>query len=222
MFQTSKSVLRKTFPNTKFGAAKFAAPFAVCLLGLSVLSTSGCSFQPRDAYNKNYNLANYLSRVEVAPIENRVGQIMRSEIKHELNPSGQYKTPAFNLVVTYDTSSSNRGTRIDDSAIQVDVWVKASFTLNRIGSETAKGGSLLVGTSEAVSRKNNTEDLYGSYASEEAAVQRSARLVAEDIARQVRLFFRYPNRYPQLMGETQKPQPEKRSERPSRKNYGPQ
>ena len=158
---------------------------------------AGCDFHPLDARGPTAETMPELARIEIDQIPERTGQIMRGELSRRFNPTGDVVPPAYTLQVKYTTSSVSRGTRLDDSAIRIDVTITANFTLTTKPGENAPARTLLKGNSMAVARKNNTDALYAAYVSGEEAAARAARLAAEDVARQVALYFKYPDRYPE-------------------------
>ncbi|MGE4529459.1 MAG: LPS assembly lipoprotein LptE, partial [Rhodospirillaceae bacterium] len=171
---------------------------------------AGCGFRPLDARGPAAESTPELARITVGQIPDRTGQIMRSELSRRFNPTGDVVPPAYELQVKYTTSSVSRGTRLDDSAIRIDVTITANFALSTKMGEKAAVRTLLTGSSTGVARMNNTDALYAAYVSEEEATLRAARLAAEDIARQVALYFKYPDRY-----STKKP-PKPADEKPER------
>ncbi len=160
------------------------------------LALSACGFRPMDAHRPDEPGAPELARIDIPPIPERVGQLMRSGIARRLNPSGAAADSAYTLRVSYGAATVGRGTRSDDSAIRNDYVLNVSFSLEAKPDGDTPGRLLLSGTSSAVTRHNNPEQLYAGYVSERAAQERAADMAAEDVARQIRLYFRYPQNYP--------------------------
>ncbi|WP_337996341.1 LPS assembly lipoprotein LptE [Oleispirillum naphthae] len=201
--------------------ARFRVPHPVrrVLLGAAaaglLAALAGCGFHPLDARGTNAEALPELARIHVGLIPDRTGQIMRGELSRRLNPTSADLPPAYALQVRYTANSVSRGTRLDDSAIRIDITITADFTLTTWSKEDTPSRILLAGTSLAVARKNNTDALYATYVSEEEATARAARLAAEDIARQVALYFKYPDRYPEVLPPV-KPAPALPQGRPAR------
>jgi len=194
----------RTAPRTASHSTRRAL-LGVAGVGL-LLSLGGCGFHPLDARAPNAETSPELARIEVGPIPDRTGQVMRGELRHLLNPSGRDLPAAYVLSITYGTTSVSRGVRLDDSAVRIDITITATFTLSSTGKDDTPPRVLLKGQSVAVARKNNTYALYAAYTSEEETTNRAAKMTAEDIVRQVSLYFRYPDRYPAVIeAEPQKP-----------------
>lgn len=169
---------------------------------------TACGFRPMDAHRADEPAAPELARIDVPPIPERIGQLMRSGITRRINPSGTVTESAYTLRVSYSGSSVARGIRADDSAIRNDYVLTANFSLEAKPDGDTPGRLLLKGTATSVTRHNNPEQLYAGFVSERAAQERAADQAAEDIARQVRLYFRFPQNYPAIAPPEPKPAPE--------------
>ncbi len=186
------------------------------------IGLSACGFQPRDSYNQKSGPALSLAQIYVAPIKDREGQILRTNLKKLLNPTGREVPYAYKLDISYDYQERSRGSRFDDSAVRVDVVLKSSFTLTMTGTANRPSKPVLQGISNVTSRANNTKELYSAYVSKQSAYHRAAELAAEDIARQVRLYFKYPDRYPVLHQPAPQPPQPATTVRPQRKDFNGQ
>lgn len=176
---------------------------------------TGCGFRPLDAHAPGSEASAALAGIEVEPIPERIGQVMRSSIERRLNPTSVAAAKTSRLKVTYTSSSAARGIRNDDSAIRNDYTLNATFTLASVGTEDVPEKLLFSGTTTAITRHNNPEQLYAGYVSTREAQERAADMVAEDIARQIRLYFRNPAKYPpQQIKEEPAPVPHGRPTRP--------
>lgn len=163
------------------------------------LALSACGFRPMDARNPAEPGSPELARIDVPPIKNRVGQLMRSGVVRRLNPSGIAADPVYTLHVDYTDAKVGRGVRSDDSAVRNDYILTANFSLERRPDGDTPGRILLNGVTTATTRFNNPDQLYAGFVSERAAQERAADVAADDIARQVRLYFRYPQNYPEVV-----------------------
>lgn len=181
-------------PNRTFRpSARWPRLASLAAVGLAL---TACGFRPMDAHRADEPDTPELARIDVPPIPDRVGQLMRSGITRRLNPSSTVADSAYTLRVSYTSTTVARGTRTDDSAIRNDYVLTANFRLEAKPQGDTPGRTLLTGTSVATTRHNNPEYLYAGFVSERAAQERAADLAAEDVARQIRLYFRYPQNYP--------------------------
>lgn len=178
------------------------------------LALSACGFRPMDAHAPNQAGSPELARIDIAPIPDRIGQVMRAGIDRRLNPTGAVADTAYVLRVTYTKTTASRGLRSDDSAARNDFILSATFQLTSVAKNDAPAKTLLKGVSTAVTRHNNPEQLYAGYVSARAAEERAAEMAAEDIARQLRLYFRFPENYPELKTTAPEPVEHTRPTRP--------
>ena len=165
----------------------------VPLLGLAAVTA--CGFRPMDARAPGSDAPAALAGVSIAPIKDRVGQVMRTGIARRLNPTGLVVPETHALKVTYTASTVARGVRNDDSAIRNDYTLNARYTLLTAPKDDTPAQVLIEGTTVAMTRHNNPEQLYAGYVSAREAEERAADIAAEDIARKIRLYFRTPANY---------------------------
>ena len=98
----------------------------ICAL-MMLLGLAGCGFQPLyEAGGSSAAMQQRLSGVDVAPISDRLGQVMRNRLMERLNASG---SPRHLLVVSLDPSSQVYGIRPDESAAQEQITLVATVQL---------------------------------------------------------------------------------------------
>jgi LPS-assembly lipoprotein len=183
----------------------------VPLLGLAAVAA--CGFHPMDARAPGGDAPAALAGIAVAPIKDRVGQVMRTGIERRLNPTGLVVPETHSLKVQYTATTVARGVRNDDSAIRNDYTLNVDFKLITASKDDTPAQVLMEGTTIAVTRHNNPEQLYAGYVSAREAEERAADMAAEDIARQIRLYFRNPANY---TAPVEAPTPTVPHERPTR------
>lgn len=184
----------------------------VPLLGLAAVTA--CGFHPMDARAPDSEAPKVLAGIAIAPIKDRVGQVMRTGIARRLNPTGLVVPETHALKVTYTATTVARGIRNDDSAIRNDYTLTVQFKLLATPKGEAEQQLLLEGSTIAVTRHNNPEQLYAGYVSAREAEERAADSAAEDIARQIRLYFRNPSNYTVPATPQATPAPHERPTRP--------
>jgi LPS-assembly lipoprotein len=184
----------------------------VPLLGLAAVTA--CGFRPMDAHAPNSTAQTELAAVAVSPIPNRVGQVMRTGIERRLNPTGLVVPETHTLKVKYGATTVSRGLRNDDSAIRNDYTLTARFELMTAAKDDTPIKVLMQGSTVAVTRHNNPQQLYAGYVSTREAEERAAEMAADDIARQIRLYFRNPSAYSVSTTIAPPPVPRERPTRP--------
>lgn len=181
---------------------------------LGIAAVTACGFRPMDARAPGSEAPKMLAGIAIAPIKDRVGQVMRTGIARRLNPTGLVVPETHTLKITYNASTVARGVRNDDSAIRNDYTLTAKFKLLATPKGETEEQLLMEGSTTAVTRHNNPEQLYAGYVSAREAEERAADMAAEDIARQIRLYFRNPSNYTVPVTPQPAPVPDERPTRP--------
>lgn len=158
------------------------------ILALVALTTlSACGFRPlyataEDDYQTTANMA----RVDVAVINDRVGQVTRNALIETLTPRGQSQSPLYDLQVLLEESTSEQGFTKDNEATIADYLITADYQLVRKSDALVlRTGSLRVRTSY-----NIVESDFASIEAEDAARSDAARNLAQQLANQVAIGLR--------------------------------
>ena len=75
------------------------------LIAVFCIAVSACGFQPLYGSKGSSNIVADLSDVRVAPIKNRIGQLLSNELKHLLNPLRTPINPKYDLITTLTQST---------------------------------------------------------------------------------------------------------------------
>lgn len=90
---------------------------------LSLFLVAACGFTPLyDSGNTDAGMRAQLAAIEVAPIPDRLGQIMHNRLLDSLNVSGKQD---YRLEITLEQSTETYGTRPDAATTQEQLTVKA-------------------------------------------------------------------------------------------------
>ena len=108
-----------------------------------------CGFRPLYATaGDDYNTAANMARVNVALINDRVGQLTRNALLETLTPRGQRKTPLYDLKVTLSESTSEQGFTKDNEATIADYLIDAKYELvRRSDTKVLRSGGVRARTS---------------------------------------------------------------------------
>lgn len=97
------------------------------IAAISVLFITACGFQPLyEAGGSSSAMQTYLASIEVAPIEDRLGQIMRNRLVLRLNGAGN---PEYRLEVGLQQDSETFGVRPDTATTQEQLTLVAAIRL---------------------------------------------------------------------------------------------
>mgnify|MGYP000103079218 FL=1 len=158
-------------------------PRTMVLLVLVTL-LSGCGFRPLYLKGKQ-NPQPDLTAIEIRPIVDRKGQILRNLLLDQLTPKGPSAHPAYVLDVTVDFSLTNLGIRRDDRATRALMKVTATYSLRRKQDEA----QLFSSTSQASSGYDILESDFATLVAEKDALQHSLETIAQDIKLRLSFLF---------------------------------
>jgi LPS-assembly lipoprotein len=152
------------------------------ILGLA----SGCGFRP--LYGERSYRADVqaqMNAVDIAPIDDRLGQIVRNHLLDAMNPKGTPRSPAYRLEVVLTPTRENLAFRQDEAATRVNLRVAASYVLKRAHSdEVLERGGVRVITSYNVTRQE-----YATLIADHDAQKRAAREIADEIVSRLAVWF---------------------------------
>lgn len=147
-----------------------------------VLLVAGCGFQPLHTYEgrNGGGVEAALSAVRIDVIEDRSGQILRNFLIDRLSPQGPAR-----YVLAVEISEGVGGELLSPDSLETrNVYtMTAKFTLNALG-----GRELASGSEASRARYDVVDEVTAAYAelsAERAARRRTARALADQIARRI-------------------------------------
>ena len=158
-------------------------PRAVVLLILVTL-LSGCGFRPLYLKDKQ-DPQPELATIEVSPIIDRKGQILKNMLLAQLTPKGQPVHPAFVLDVSVSFSVRDLGIRRDGDATRALLNASATYSLRR-KQDSAR---IYNGASYASSDYDILDSDFATLVAEKDALQHSLEAIAQDIKLRVSLLL---------------------------------
>jgi LPS-assembly lipoprotein len=145
---------------------------------------SGCGFRPLYLKGKQ-NPQPDLTAIEIRPIVDRKGQILRNLLLDQLMPKGPSAHSAYVLKVGVDFSLRDLGVRHNDRATRALMKVTATYSLKRKQDETL----LFSGTSQANSGYDILDSDFATLVAEKDALQHSLETIARDIKLRLSFLF---------------------------------
>jgi len=156
---------------------------ALLLTGL--LALGACGFEPLyGTADRGAETGQLLSRIEVPPIADRLGQLVRTELNNRLKPRPAPQ-PLYAVVVTLTESTQGLAVRRDASATRANLIVNATFTLSAISG----GENLLSGEIRSVNGYDILTSDFATLAAEKDARRRGARDVADAIVDRLAIYM---------------------------------
>ena len=153
------------------------------LVFISALFLSACGFQPLyEAGGSSALMQEQLASVDVGPIPDRLGQVMRNRLVSRLNTSGN---PEYMLEVKLDQTSENFGVRPDTATTQEQITMVAAIQL--ISEKT--GEPVLQESFRARTSFDLVLSDFATVTQREDAARRLSLELAERIHRRLALHF---------------------------------
>lgn len=159
--------------------ARLAA--ATVLLG----GLAACGFQP--LYGERADAVNQqaLAEVRIAPLKDRVGQLLHIRLSKSMHPRGQARVAKWELGIRLISRTEQLGIRKDETATRANLILEARFQLK----DTRTGKSAFQGRSVITISYNILESRFGTVASRSDAERRAARELGDNIRTRVALFL---------------------------------
>ncbi len=144
---------------------------------------AGCGFRP--VYSGGGSTARALHAIDIAPIADREGQILRNTLIDRLNPRGQPDKPLYRLDVSYTEKFNRLSVARDDSLVRGQIAITGTFKLVDLATDQV----VLTGSSRALNSYNVVDRQLAAQVTERYARERALDEVAEDIATRLALFI---------------------------------
>jgi LPS-assembly lipoprotein len=155
------------------------AAFALMLL------LGACGLQPMYGGGSSGQVATGLSTIQVAPIPERAGWLVRNALVDRLG--GEAANPTYRLEVELDDDLESFGIRGDSSATRERRTLRARYRLVEVGT----GQVVLDATAGSDSGIDVVSSPYATVAAEETAQERLATVVADQMVSRLALFVRH-------------------------------
>ena len=154
---------------------------------VALFLTAGCGFEP--LYRNNSVAESVVGRfavIEIAPIENRLGQQLRNFLRDKITPKGSVSNPIYKLIVDLKQTRDNSVVLQDATSTFAKIRLRASFRLVNISS----GRPLIKGTTTSIAVFNINESEYANIKAEAGAKSRAAEEISLAIQTRLALFLR--------------------------------
>ena len=153
------------------------------LLLLAAALLSGCGLRPLYADGGRGAVASSLRSIEVAPIEGRVGWLVRNHLVERLDPAGTGAV-AYRLEVELDDNITGYGIRGDRAVTRERRTLRARYRL----LDLTDGSVVLDATSGSDAGIDVVGSEYATVAAEQTAAERLSEVLADQIVARLALF----------------------------------
>ena len=154
----------------------------------ALLALGGCGLKPMYAGGSSGAVASSLSAIQVAPIPERAGWLVRNALVDRLG--GESKNPAYRLEVELDDDLTGFGIRGDSAVTRERRTLRARYRL----VEVSTGQVMLDATAGSDAGIDVVSSEYATVAAEQTAQERLAGVIADQMVSRLALFAR--NRTP--------------------------
>ncbi len=157
----------------------------IWIVGFVSLLTA-CGFQPLYGENPvSAPAAEHLSRITVAPIADRIGQIVKNHLEDTLTPRGPSSAPLYVLEVTLAEEIDGFGFRRDESITRENLRLEATYRLLRSDNNQP----VLVGNARSNMAYDIVRSDFANLSAREDAERRTAEQLVHIIANRLSLHF---------------------------------
>ena len=146
-----------------------ALPLALAL-ALAVLGA--CAIEPLYGSRSGSDAA----AIEIVPVKERVGHIVRNHLIDSLTPDGQPSHPDYRLTLSVEQSKTPLLIQLDDHATRFNLTLRAAFSLaDRSGAVVYRGRARATGSFNVVDSE------FATVTAERDAADEAARVLSEEI-----------------------------------------
>lgn len=156
----------------------------LALVGLLLLGA--CGFRP--LYGERSHapaVGAQLAAVEIAPIDDRLGQMVRNHLLDAMNPRGVSQAPLYRLEVALSPARENLAFREDEVTTRVNLRVSANYILRPARADEV----LTQGSARVIASYNVTRQEYATLVADRDAQARAAREIADEIVSRLAVWF---------------------------------
>lgn len=152
---------------------------------LAVLALTGCGFEPLYGKRGQRDVITEFAYIDVAPIKDRVGQMLRNELVQRLHAAGRAPAARYRLVTDLSETTSSLAVRKSALATRANLKMTARYQLFGAGDEAA-----VVSQQESVTVSYNILDSeFATLMAEKDARERAVVVLSEEIQIRLGIFF---------------------------------
>jgi LPS-assembly lipoprotein len=147
---------------------------------------SGCGFTPMYAENQGEGLSEAFSNVAIAPMNDRIGQVVQNHLQDRMNPYGSPAAPEYLLRVTLNEALEGYGFRTDEAVTRESFTLTATYQL----VDQQSGDVVLQDEVRAIQAYDVVQSDFANFSSQQDAEARTALQIAELVTARVGLYLK--------------------------------
>ena len=126
-----------------------------------------------------------MAAIEIVPVKDRVGHIVRNHLIDGLTPEGQPANPDYRLTLAVEQTKSPLLIQLDDHATRFNLTLRAEFSL-----ADRNGAVVYSDIARATGSFNVVDSGFATVTAERDAAEEAARVLSEDILTLILLHLR--------------------------------
>jgi len=146
---------------------------------------TACGFTPVYKQVSQHKASQYLSLIEVAPIDGKHGLQLRNRLEEKIFSAGSDASPRYRLSVNLNRSTEAVLIQLDNTATRQNLKMNASFIL----SDISTGAKIYTGSAVSIGSYNVVDSEFATIAAEDNAAERAALEIGEDIVDLLVVYF---------------------------------
>jgi len=172
-------------PSTRSPARLGRWPISPLALVLALVVLSACAFEPLYGSRSSKERGGGAAAIEIPPVKDRVGHIVRNHLIDSLTPAGQPTHPDYRLTFSVEQSKRPVLIQLDDHANRYNLTLDATFSL-----ADRSGAAVYSGTARATGSYNVVSSGFATLTAELDAADEAARVLSQEILTLILLHFR--------------------------------
>jgi len=153
---------------------------------LLLLPLAACGFHPLYADEPVFGYDPDLAAIEVRPVPDRIGQMLTSSLKEQLNPRGIALQKRYVLNIALSLARTDLGIRRDNTSTRGELVIYANLSL----SDSGRRKEVYHENLRSVTSFNLPDDAYAALVAEQKARQEAAQQMGVEIAERLSLYVR--------------------------------
>ena len=150
----------------------------------ATLLVAACGFRPLHAPQGGAQAA-ALAEIAVAPIPDRLGQVLHNHLLDRLSPGGAPSKPKYLANVSLSVGKEGLAIARDESATRYNVTLTAEYSLLLV----ATGESVLNGQARSIATYNVVTSDYATLVAERDAELGAAREISDELKTRIAVFL---------------------------------
>ncbi|MDE0390927.1 MAG: LPS assembly lipoprotein LptE [Rhodospirillales bacterium] len=172
-------------PLSRFTARLRRRPASALVLVLALVVLGACAVEPLYGMRSAEGRGGGVAAIEVAPVKDRIGHIVRNHLIDGLTPRGQPANPDYRLTLSVERSKTGLLVQLDDYTTRYNLTLRATFSLtDRTGTVVYRD------TARATGSFNVVGSGFATVTAEQNAAEDAARVLSEDILTLILLHLR--------------------------------